>query len=62
MTTWKVIWYTTNLLQSNKTPKRYLGKFLRNVQVAKQKESGIWLENGTIMSELKIPKNSNTTW
>ena len=32
------------------------------MQVAKQKECGIWFDNGTKMSELKITKVSNTTW
>ena len=30
--------------------------------MAKQKECGIWLDNGTIMSKLKITKGSNITW
>ena len=32
------------------------------MQVAKKKEYGIWLYNGTIMNELKITKDSNITW
>ena len=30
--------------------------------MAKQKELGIWLDDGTIMSKLKISKGSNITW
>ena len=30
--------------------------------MAKQKECVIWLDNGKIMSELKITKGSNITW
>ena len=37
-------------------------KSLRNVQVAKQKECGIWLDDGKIMSDLKITKVLNITW
>ena len=62
MTTWKVKQDTANLFQNNKTPERYLKKFLSNVQVANQKECGIWLDDGTIMPELKITKGSNITW
>ena len=62
MTTWKVKQDTANLFQNNKTPERYLEKFLSNVQVANQKECGIWLDDGTIMPELKIKKGSNITW
>ena len=38
------------------TQERYLERFLSNAQVSDQKECGIWLENGTIMSELTIKK------
>ena len=61
MTTWKVKQEANNLFQSNKTPERYMEKFPSNVQVAKQKECGIWLDYGTITSELKIIKGSNIT-
>ena len=37
MTTWKVKRESANLLQNNETRERYLEKFLRNLQVAKQK-------------------------
>ena len=30
--------------------------------MGKQKECGIWLDDGTIMSEIKIKKGSNITW
>ena len=30
--------------------------------MAKQKECGIWLDDGTIMSEIKIKKGSNIIW
>ena len=62
MMTWKLKQETTNLFQNNETPERYLEKFLSNVQVEKQKECGIWLDGGTIMSKLKITKGSNITW
>ena len=62
MTTWRVKRETANLFQNYETPERYLEKFLSNVQVVKQKECGIWLDDGTIMSELKITKGSNITW
>ena len=62
MKTWKVKLYTDNLFQNNKTPERYLEKVLSNVRVTKQKECGMWLEDGTIMSEPKITKGSNITW
>ena len=62
MTTWKVKPERSNMFQNNETPEKYLDKFLSNVQVAKQKECGIWLDNGTIMSKLKITKGSNITW
>ena len=62
MTTWKVKQDTTNLFHNNKTPERYLEKFLSNVQVEKQKEFGIWLDNETIMSKLKITKGLHITW
>ena len=62
MTTWKVKRYTANLFQNNDTPKRYLERFLRNIQVATQKECGIWLDDGKIMSELKITKYLIITW
>ena len=61
MTTWKVKLDTANLFQNNETPERYLEKFVSNVQVAKQKECGIWLYDRKIMSELKITKGSNIT-
>ena len=61
MTTWKVKLETANLFQNNETPERYLEKFVSNVQVAKQKECGIWLYDRKIMSELKITKGSNIT-
>ena len=32
------------------------------MKVEKQKECGIWLEDGKIMSELKITKGSNMKW
>ena len=54
MTTWKVKREINNLFQNNYTPERYLEKFLRNVQVAKHKEYGIWLYDRKIMSGLKI--------
>ena len=41
ITTWKVKRETANLFQNNDAPEKYLEKFLRNVQVAKQKECGI---------------------
>ena len=34
---------------------------MSNVKVLKQKECGIWLDYGTITSELKIIKGSNIT-
>ena len=54
MTTWKVKRERNNLLPNKEVPGRYLDKFLRNVQVSKQKECSIWLDDRTIMSELKI--------
>ena len=60
--TWKVKQESANLFQNNKTPERYLEELLCNVQVAKMKECGIWLYDGTIMSELKTTKGSNITW
>ena len=62
MTTWKVKRYTANLFQNNDTPDIYLDKFLGTLQVAKQKELGIWLEDETIMSEFKITKVLTITW
>ena len=62
MTTWEVKRESANLFQNNETPERYLEKFLSNVQVAKQKECGIWLDDGTIMSVLTIKKSSDITW
>ena len=62
MTKWRVKRETANLLQNNKTPDRYLEKLISNLTVSKQKELGIWLEYGTIISELKITKGSNITW
>ena len=62
MMTWNVKQESANLFQNTETPERYLENFLSNVQVAKQKECGIWLDNRTIMSELKITKGSNITW
>ena len=62
MKKWKVKQETANLLQNIYTPERYLEKFLSNIQVAKQKECGIWLDHGTIMSELKITKTSSIMW
>ena len=62
MTTWKVKRETANLFQNNKTPEIYLDKFPSNVLVAKQKECGIQLDYGTIMSKLKITKGSNIIW
>ena len=53
MTTWKVKQETANIFQNNDTPERYLEKFLRKIQVGKQNECGIWLDDGTIMSELR---------
>ena len=35
---------------------------MSNVQVANQTECGIWLDDGTIMSKLKIKKVSDITW
>ena len=32
------------------------------MQISKQKECGIWLDDGTIMSELKITKISTIMW
>ena len=61
MITWKVKRENSNLFQNNETPERYLEKFLRNMQVAEQKEFGIWLDDGTIMSELKIKKRVHTS-
>ena len=61
-TTRKVKRETVNLFQHNYKPDRYLEKFLSNIKVAKQKECRIWLDNGTIMSELKITKGSTITW
>ena len=52
MMTWKVERETANLFQKKYIPERYLEKFLSNIQVAKQKECGIWLGDGTIISEL----------
>ena len=49
MMTCKVKQEIANLFQNNETPERYLGKFLSNVQVTKQKECGIWLDYGKIM-------------
>ena len=62
MTTWKVKQETAYLFQNNETPEKYLEKFLSNVQVENQKEFGIWLDNGTIISKLKITKGLNITW
>ena len=62
MTIWNVKQESAILLHNNETPERYLDKFLSNVKVAKQKECVIWLDDGTIMSELKITKGSNITW
>ena len=61
MTTWKVKRETANLFQNNNKPQRYLEKFLSNVQLEKQKECGTWLDDGAIMSELKVIKYSNIT-
>ena len=54
MTTWKVKRESANLFQNNETPETHLKTLLRNVQVAKHKECGIWLDDGKIMSKLKI--------
>ena len=62
MMTWKVKQESANIFQNNETPKRYLEKFLSNVQVAKQKECSIWLDNRKIISKLKIKKGSDITW
>ena len=62
MTTWKVKRESDNLFRNNETPEIYLEKLLRNVQVVKQKEYDTWLDDGTIMSELKIKKGSDITW
>ena len=62
MMTWKLKQETSNLFQNNNTPERYIEKFLSNIQVAKQKECGIWLDDGTIISERKITKVSTITW
>ena len=59
---WKVKREIAELFQNNKTPERYLEKFLRNMQEANQKECDIWLDDGTIMYELKMTKGSNITW
>ena len=62
MTTWRVKQESDNLFQKNKTPEIYLEEFLCNTQVEKLKECGIWLDDRTIMLELKISKGSNITW
>ena len=62
MMTRKVKEGNANPFQNNETPERYLEKFLRNAQVAKQKKCGIWLDDRIIMSELKIKKVSYITW
>ena len=62
MMTWKIKQESANLFQNNETPEIYLDKLLSNVQVEKQKECVIWLDDGTIMPELKIKKGSYTTW
>ena len=54
--TWKVKRESVNLFQNNKKPERYLEKFLSNLQVAKHKECGIWLDKVKITSEIKIKK------
>ena len=56
MTTRKFKRDSANLFQNNETTERYLEKFFSNVQVANQKECGIWLDVRTIMYELKIKK------
>ena len=56
MSKWKVKQKSANLFKNNNKPEIYLGKLLINMQVAKHKECGIWLDDGTIMSELKIKK------
>ena len=61
MTTCKVKRETANLFQNNDAPERYLEKFLSNLQVEKKNECGIWLDDGTIISELKIKKGSTIT-
>ena len=45
MMTWNIKRESANLFQNNKTPERYLAKSLSNLQVAKQKECGIWLDD-----------------
>ena len=62
MKTWEIKQETTKLIQNNDTPERYLKKFLSNVQVVKQKDCGIWLNDRTIMAELKISKGATITW
>ena len=62
MTTLKFKRESANLFHNNETPERYLEKFLSNVQVVNQKEYVIWLDDGTIMSKIKITKGSNITW
>ena len=62
MMTWNVKQESANLFHNNETPERYLEKFLSNVQVVNQKEFGIWLDHGTIMSKLKIAKGSHINW
>ena len=58
----KVKQESANLFQNNETPEIYLEQLLRNMHVAKQKEYGIWLDDGTRMSDLKITKVLNITW
>ena len=49
------------MFRNNETPERYPEKFLSDVQAVERKECGIWLDYGTIMSELKITRGSHIT-
>ena len=62
ITTWRIKRDTTNHFQNKDTPKRYLDKFLSNAQVVNQRDCGIWLDDGTVMVELKISKGATITW
>ena len=44
------------MFQNNNTPEIYLEKCLSNMQVKHHKECGIWLDDRTIVSELKIKR------
>ena len=62
MTTRKVKWDNSNLFYNNYTTDKYLKKFLSNIQSEKQKDCGVWLDDGTVMSEPKTTKGSYINW